>query len=434
MHELKIPFLLGVSTAATQIEGGDVNNSWYDWACQGHTKDGTSPVVANDHWDRWQEDLALMNDMGIQIYRFGVEWSRIEPEEGKFGESALSHYREELSAIVASGIRPLVTLHHFTNPTWFERSGGFERPDCVAIYLRFAEKVVRAFGELASEYITLNEPNVYALNGYFMGDWPPGKKSLPAYQTVLTAMTACHIEGYRMIHRVRREMGFTDTRVGFANHLRVFQPADPKNPWHRLCASFAEKAFQGGLSRAMCLGDVSFPVRRHPSIRRGAWCDFHGINYYSRSTVSGMADGVASHASVNDLGWEIYPHGIVESAQKMYDLLPRPIYITENGTCDAQDLFRSRFIYEHLKELVNSGLPIERYYHWCFCDNFEWAEGESARFGLVHVNFSTQERTVKHSGEFYAELIRQGGVSEELYQRYVMERYPTNDRKKEIYP
>jgi beta-glucosidase len=363
-----------------------------------------------------------------------VEWSRIEPEEGKFDEDALRRYREELSAIVDSGILPLVTLHHFTNPTWFEASGAFERDDCVAVYLRFAEKVVRAFGGLASEYITINEPNVYALNGYFTGDWPPGKRSLAAYRTVLTHLAACHIAGYQMIHRVRREMGYSDTKVSFANHLRVFQPKDRKNPLHRACAAFAEKAFQGGLSRAMCLGEVSFPIRHHAAIQKGEWCDFHGINYYSRSTVAGLADGVAEHAPVNDLGWEIYPHGIVEVAEAMYRLLKRPIYITENGTCDTQDLFRSRYIYEHLKALADSGLPVERYYHWCFCDNFEWAEGESARFGLVHVNFSTQERTVKHSGEFYAAMIREGGVSDALYERYVMERYPTNDRKKEIYP
>ena len=124
MHAFRFPegFELGVASAATQIEGGDTNNSWYDWACSGHIKDGSSPVVANDHYNRWREDLELMAAMGIRHSRFGVEWSRIEPEEGRFDEEALAHYREEIAAMVQAGVRPLLTLHHFTNPRC--RKGG----------------------------------------------------------------------------------------------------------------------------------------------------------------------------------------------------------------------------------------------------------------------------------------------------------------------
>ena len=420
MHAFRFPegFELGVASAATQIEGGDTNNSWYDWAESGHIKDGTSPVVANDHYNRWQEDLDLMASMGIRHSRFGVEWSRIEPEEGRFDEEALAHYRQEIAAMVDVGVRPLLTLHHFTNPRWFEEMGAFEHGRCVELYLRFAEKVVRSVGDLVSEYITINEPNVYTMNGYFGGGWPPGKNSLPLYCRVLTNLTACHIAGYEMIHRVRREMGYEDTAVSFANHLRAFQPRSAANPLHRAAAWFSEKAFQGSLSRAMCLGEISFPIGKHSLIRPGKWCDFHAVNYYSRSTVSGLADGVAQGAEVNDLGWEIYPQGIAEVCQKLYDITPLPLYITENGTCDNADTFRSRYLYEHLKVLAECGLPVQRYYHWCFCDNFEWLEGQSARFGLVHIDYDTQQRTVKESGRFYAEMIRQGGVSDALYDSY----------------
>ena len=148
--------------------------------------------------------------------------------------------------------------------------------------------------------------------------------------------------------------------------------------------------------------------------------------YYTRSTVSGPADGVADGCPVNDLGWEIYPQGIVEVSRKLYRLLPRPIWITENGTCDNADRFRSRYIAEHLAALCGSNLPIERYYHWCFCDNFEWVEGCSARFGLVHVDYATQRRTVKDSGDFYRQVIENGGVSEDLWQRYCGGEYPVN--------
>ena len=432
MHAFRFPdnFELGVASAATQIEGGDRNNSWYDWCCAGHIKDGSTTLNANDHYNRWQEDLDLMVSMGIRHCRFGVEWSRIEPQEGQFDDSALQHYRTEIQAMVDAGVRPLLTLHHFTNPRWFEAMGAFENPRCVDFYLRFAEKVVRAVGDLVSEYITINEPNVYTLNGYFGGGWPPNKNSLWAYRTVLTHMTACHIEGYQMLHRVRREMGYEDTRVSFANHLRIFRPLNGRDPLHRLLTRFNELAFQGAVSRAMCLGEQVFPLKSHPSIRRGRWCDFHAINYYSRSTISGLCDGVAPDVFVNDLGWEIYPDGIAEACRKLHDITPLPIYITENGTCDNTDAFRSRYIYEHLKVLCESGLPVQRYYHWCFCDNFEWLEGESARFGLVHIDYTTQKRTVKESGRFYSEMIAQRGVSEELYDRYCRQDYHTAEEKR----
>ncbi len=431
MHAFRFPedFRLGVASAATQIEGGDTNNSWYDWCCAGHIKDGSSTLNANDHYHRWQEDLDLMVSMGIRHCRFGVEWSRIEPEEGRFDEEALAHYRTEIEAMVKAGVHPLLTLHHFTNPRWFEAMGAFENPRCVELYLRFAEKVVRAVGDLVGEYITINEPNVYTLNGYFGGGWPPGKNSLGAYRTVLTHMTACHIAGYQMLHRVRREMGYDDTRVSFANHLRVFQPYNKLVPLHRFFAWFAEKAFQGGISRAMCLGEQVFPLKAHPMIQKGRWCDFHAINYYSRSTISGLKDGVSPNVPVNDLGWEIYPDGIAEVCRKLHDITPLDIYITENGTCDNTDTFRSRYLYEHLKALSESDLPIKRYYHWCFCDNFEWLEGESARFGLVHIDYSTQQRTVKESGKFYSEMIAQHGVSEELYEQYCRQDYHTAEEK-----
>ncbi|NLU23324.1 MAG: glycoside hydrolase family 1 protein [Clostridiales bacterium] len=424
MHELPIPFLLGAASAATQIEGGDVSNSWYDWYRQGHIKDGSSPAVADNHYTLWREDLSLMEQMGIETYRFGVEWSRIEPEEGVFNEEALAHYREEIQAMVSAGIRPLLTLHHFTNPRWFEAMGAFENPRCVEYLLRFSEKVGRAVGDLVPDYITINEPNVYAMEGYLAGEWPPGKRSFSAYRRVLTHMSACHIALYEMIHRVRREMGFTDTRVSFAHHLCAFTPQNPHNPWHRFCTSLAQRGFQDAVTNAMYLGKVGFPLHRHGGIRPGQWCDFIAVNYYRRITVAGLSMNAPQGAAVNDLGWEIDPRGLARVCQKVYDLLPRPIFITENGTCDNNDLYRSRLIYEHLKALCDAGLPVERYYHWCFCDNFEWLEGQSARFGLVHVDYTTQRRTIKRSGEFYAAMIRSRGVSDELYQRYCEVSYP----------
>lgn len=416
--------LLGAASAATQIEGGDANNNWYDWYRRGHIKDGADPSVATDHYRRWREDLTLMEDMGLQCCRLGLEWSRVEPQDGFFDEQAIAHYRRELQAMVDAGIRPLLTLHHFSNPLWLEQRGGFARRDNITCYLRYVHKVVECLGDLVSEYITINEPNVYAFNGYFEGVWPPGHKSLLEMSRVMTNLAAAHIEAYGLIRKTRLSMGYTDTRVSFANHLRVFAPKNARDPVHRFWASRTEQIFQGSLTRAMCLGRTAFPIGHHPSIVPGRYCDFHAVNYYTRSTVSGPGDGVAAGCPVNDLGWEIYPEGIVQVCRMVHDLLPLPIYITENGVCDNEDTYRSRYIAEHLAALCASGLPVERYYHWCFCDNWEWLEGNSARFGLVRVDYETQERSVKRSGEFYRQLIAQRGVSEELFQRFCGVRYP----------
>ncbi|MEA5051700.1 MAG: family 1 glycosylhydrolase [Oscillospiraceae bacterium] len=419
--EFRFPegLLLGAATAATQIEGGETDHSWLDWARRGHIKDGSSPARADDHWERWREDVDLMASLGLRVCRFGVEWSRLVPERGKPDADAIDHYRGEIAYMREKGIAPLLTIHHFTNPMWFERRGGFLKRENLQDYLDLVELVVSSFGDLVSEYITINEPNVYAMNGYAFGSWPPGEKSLRDTFRVLSNLSFCHIRAYQIIHSMRREMGFDDTKVSFANHVRVFDPKNPRNPLHRAAAAMTAWMFQGAVTRAMCRGEFRPPLRSPWPMPRGEYADFIGVNYYARSTVSGFADGVRENSPRNDLDWEIYPEGLVRCARSLYGVLPRPLYVTENGTCDNGDAFRARYICEHLAAMAASGLPFERYYHWCFCDNFEWLEGESARFGLVHVDYGTQLRTVKRSGRFYAGMIAAGGVTQALYDEYV---------------
>ena len=413
--------LMGVSTAATQIEGGDTDSNWNDWYRQGRITDGTDPSKANDHWVNWREDTELLSQMGMQTYRFGVEWSRLLPQPGQPDESAIEQYRQELLLLREKGIIPLLTIHHFTNPMWFERKGGFSKRENLQDYLDLVKLVVERFGDLVSDYITINEPNVYATNSWFFGQWPPGHKSLGETVAVMENMAWCHIKAYGIIHRMRREMGYTDTKVGFANHVRVFDPKDPKNPLHCFFAKVTGWAFQSALTRAMSLGEFKLPLRNHGKLPRGEYSDFNGVNYYTRSSVSGLADGVRDDCPKNDLNWEIYPEGLIRCSEELLQVLNRPIWVTENGTCDNNDRFRSRYLYDHLKVMSESGLPFERYYHWCFCDNFEWVEGNSAKFGLVSVNPETRERTVKKSGRFYSEIIANGGVTQELYDEFVRE-------------
>ena len=413
---------LGVATAATQIEGGDADTNWHHWAAgAGRIADGSTPARAADHWNRVAADIDLLGELGVKHYRMGLEWARIEPEPGEFDAAALSHYADELTRLRDAGITPLVTLHHFNNPWWFERTGAWTRGHSIGVFQRYVRRALEALGPLARDWVTINEPNIYATKGYLEGVWPPGHHSLPETLAVMQHLAEAHVHAYRIIHEAR-----PDARVGVANHLRVFAPKVRWNPGHQLAARATKYLFQDAVSRAMSYGQFLPPFKQPKGVRPGRYYDFQGLNYYSRSTVSGLKDGVAEGVEVNDLGWEIYPEGLAILVRELARKYPGPIYVTENGTADAADAFRPLFLYQHLLAVAGTGL-VERFYHWCFTDNWEWAEGETARFGLVALDFASQERTVRESGRFYADVATNGGVTQEAFDRWVAGRtYPRN--------
>ena len=415
---------LGVATAATQIEGGDADTNWHRWAATpGHVADGSTPARAADHWNRVPQDIALLAELGVKHYRMGLEWARIEPVPGHFDDAAIAHYRDELARLRDAGITPLVTLHHFNNPWWFEKSGAFTGGWSVGVFERYVRHVVTALRGLADEWITVNEPNVYATYAYLEGTWPPGHRSMGETLRVMNNLAVAHIRAYKVIHELQPE-----ARVGVAQHLRVFRPANPRHPLNQGAAVVARYLFQDAILSAMSYGRFRLPFRRPAGVRPGRYYDFQGINYYSRSTVTGLRDGTAKGVPVNDLGWEIYPEGIALLVRQIHRDYPGPIYITENGTPDAADRFRPLFLYDHLSALAASGVPVARFYHWCFTDNWEWTEGEEPRFGLVGLDYATQERTIRESGRFYADIAANGGVTQEAYDRWVAGRsYPVGE-------
>lgn len=419
---------LGVAAAATQIEGGNKENSWYDWYLKGHIKDGSDPFIADKHYELYASDAELMSEMGIRHYRLGIEWARLEPKQGVFDEAEFKHYRDEILLLKKLGIEPLLTLHHFTDPLWFLEKGAFESKESVDIFLSFVKKAVEKLGDIVSGYITINEPNVYATSGFFFGEFPPGKKSMGLTFRVLNNMAECHVKAYKMIHETRKDMGYDDTKVSYAHHMRVFVPKNPKNIWHIICTPLLHRLFQSCISKTFLTGKGCYPLHRVKDAGKGLFCDFHAVNYYSRTAVTGFSDGCMDNTPVNDLGWEIYVPGIIETAKELYNMARLPIYITENGTCDNTDAFRSRYICEHVKALCESGLPVKRYYHWCFTDNFEWLDGFSARFGIVYNDYTTQKRTIKKSGEFYSKMIKEQGVTQEMYDEYCSVDYKTNKK------
>ncbi len=415
-------FKFGVATAATQIEGGNLNSNWNHWHDLGKIKHHDDPAVADDHYNRVSEDIELLKTLNVTVYRMGIEWARIEPEPGVFNQNVLKHYRDELIQLREAGITPLLTLYHFSHPMWFEQMGGFLHPEAISIFLRYVKRVLIYVEDLVDEYITINEPNVYAMNSYFFKEWPPGDGNLLHTIQVMNTLAEAHILTYQTIHRlVRRDC----VKVSFAHHVRVFSPKDAHNPLHVSLTRMNQWIFQDCLSKACYRGEFCFPLVQPKSVQRGEYADFIAINYYTRSTISGLKDGVKEGAPHNDLGWEIYPQGIVEVAQDLYKVLARDIWITENGTCDNQDTFRNRYLFEHFKAMTESSLPFKRYYHWTFIDNFEWVEGYSAKFGLIGVDLDTQIRTRKASADFFAEVAMTHEVSESLYERTVADQqYP----------
>lgn len=415
---------LGVATSATQIEGGQADTIWHQWASDpgAGAVDGSTPAVASGHWERVPEDTALMASLGIRHYRLGLEWARIEPRQGVFDATAIAHYRGELEGLRNAGITPLVTLHHFNDPVWFSELGGFLAPDGGRHFLRYARHVVEQLGDLVDEWITINEPNVFAISSYMWGIWPPAHTSIADALRIQGNFARTHIHTYRLLHTFQPH-----AKVGFAQHLRVFDPLDPANPADLVAARAVEHLFQGAGTTASVTGRFPLPLVRPRGIRPGKYADFLGINYYTRSLIRGISDHTAEAVPVNDLGWEITADGFAQTLREYYGRFNLPIYVTENGTADREDAFRSRYLYEHLRAMVDSGVPVERYYHWTFTDNWEWAEGETGRFGLVDVDFRTQERTVRESGRFYADIIENGGVTEEAYSRWVAgQEYPRN--------
>lgn len=392
-------FLLGTATAGLQIEGGDWPNSWTEWAERGNTRDGSSPRNANDHWNRVEDDTRLLVELGVRTHRLSVEWARIEPDPGRFSDEAIDHYRAELLLLRRHRIEPLVTLHHFTNPLWVEHDGGWLNPETADRFNRYVAHVAKKLGDLVGGWVTINEPNVYLYQGYVTREGPPGVSSVRSFFRASRVMIRAHLRAYRTI----KEICGADTRVGVAHHVRRFEP-------------------DGGLmSRLVCrVWDRVFHRRFIDPM--SASSDFLGVNYYTRDLVRaafrpGTLFGVQQQppGETNDLGWEIYPSGLFTVVKQLHERHGLPVFITENGICDRDDVLRSRFIFEHLRvvrELRDHGVPVERYYHWTLIDNFEWNEGETAPFGLYHNNFETQVRTLRGSGRYYQSICATNTVEE----------------------
>ncbi len=434
-------FLWGVSTAAHQVEGGNHNNQWCDWEVRGNIRSGDICGDACDWWNNADGDFDLAQSMGLNALRISVEWSRIEPEEGRWDFQSLARYREMLQALLRRGMAPMVCLHHFTHPMWFEKKGAFLHPEAPALFERFTRQVVSALGDLCQSWVTFNEPNVYAALGYVLGEFPPGRKGeVGNALRVNSAQARAHLLAYRAIHEMQ-----PSAEVGWAQHIAVFEGISVGPA--RWVAGLLNLLFNEGFLKLIEQGGLGFPLSMFDGAGRDVKgsCDFVGLNVYSRfhvafdATHPGQLFGrifVPSHVPQGDPGMEkpygeAYPKAI-RIAVKRAARLGKPIYILENGVPDAHDRIRPWLIVSVIKELrrlLDDGYDIRGYFHWTLTDNFEWAEGWNLRFGLVALDERSQVRTMRKSGELYGEIARSNGLSWKVATKYLSESFPRNGHK-----
>jgi len=357
-----------------------------------------------------------MKELSLNAYRFSVEWSKIEPKQGEFDEAALDHYEQVVDELLAQGIEPMVTLHHFTNPVWFEEQGAFLQENSPEIFTRFAEHVVRRLGSKVQLWCTINEPSSYALAGYFMSIFPPAEKNLQKAATVLKNMLRAHTAAYACIKKIDPQ-----AQVGLVVVMIIYEPP---NRWNLLDVVFnrlLKKNMTDSHFKYLTEGRFKFSI---PGLARESYdsgvrdaFDFIGVNYYMRFLWKLRPFGKprldiienAPPERLTDMGWEIYPEGLYRVLKLVSSYTSKPIYVTENGIADDGDKKRANFIEDHLLVLnkaVAGGMNIKGYFYWSLIDNFEWAHGFEKRFGLYHVDYATQKRTLRKGSRKYPEIIR----------------------------
>jgi beta-glucosidase len=414
-------FLWGSATSSHQVEGYGTNNNWYRFESaldeQGRPRilNGQRAGAACDHWNRYQEDIRLMKELHLNAYRFSVEWSKIEPEPGKYDETALDHYAQVVDELLASGIEPMVTLHHFTDPLWFSDRGAFLQEDSPDIFAGFVARVVARLGPRVKLYCTVNEPTVYAMMGYFQARFPPAVKAPGDVGIVFRNLLRAHTAAYQAIKKLQPQ-----AQVGLAAALLIY---DPPNRWN-LFDAYLARAYNRSLNASqlayLAHGYFSFAIPgaarvSYQSEVRDAF-DFVGLNYYSRNFNKFSFSGDNHSRDVvkappekrSDMGWEIYPEGLYRCLRFITGYTSKPIYITENGIADDSDTKRAKFIEDHLvvmNRAMAEGMNVKGYCYWSLLDNFEWAFGFEKRFGLYHVDYATQKRTLRQGSRQYPEMI-----------------------------
>jgi beta-glucosidase len=440
-------FVWGVATSAFQIEGahdvdGRTASIWDAYAADPRRiEDGSNAEVACDHYHRFGEDIALMKSMGVGAYRFSVSWPRILPEgRGAVNEAGLDFYDRLVDGLLSAGITPWATLYHWDLPQVLQDEGGWTNRATVDAFVELADAVSLRLGDRVQHWITHNEPWCVSVLGYAEGTQAPGFKD---WRKALVASHHLLLSHGRALPVLR--CNALGSRVGITLNTTVCEPASPSE-----ADQLAARQFDGELNRWFLdpihfgrypADVIEFHARegRLPNgmnfVRPGdleeirAHVDFLGVNYYSRSVVRSWSVPetenaprsipVPEPAELTDMGWEVYPEGLTRALARLHeDYAPSSIVITENGAAYGtgpndrgaiQDRRRCEYVASHLRaclDAIQLGVPLSGYFLWSLLDNFEWAFGFSKRFGIVWVDFETQQRIVKASGRMYSRIVR----------------------------
>jgi beta-glucosidase len=376
-----VGFTWGTATAAHQIEGGNVNNDWWDFEHASGTVCSEPSGDACDSWERWEEDVDLVAGLGLDDYRFSVEWSRIEPAEGEISHAALAHYRRICEALRARGIDPVVTFHHFTTPRWLTDQGGWESGVAVERFAGFCTVVATALGDLMSRACTINEPNIVATMGWHAGMFPPGKNEVGLARRVAGHFVDAHRAAVEAIRSAA-----PGVPVGLTLSMTDYQVAPGGEAKLESIRHHAEDVFLGATK-----GD-----------------DFLGVQTYTRQLIgpqgwAGYEEGVP----VLDMGYEFYPAALGNCLRRAWDYTGGavPLFVTENGIGTTDDDQRIDYVRQALSgvlDAIDEGVDVRGYTYWSLLDNFEWALGYRPRFGIVNVDRSTFARTAKPSAGWLA--------------------------------
>ena len=379
-------FVWGVATAAHQIEGGNVNNDWWDFEHDPESGCAESSGDACDSFHRWPEDLDLVAGLGLGAYRFSLEWSRIEPAEGEFSLAALDHYRRVLGGCHERGLLPVVTFHHFTTPRWLAARGGWEAPDAPERVAAFAGRTAQHLGDLIGWACTLNEPNIIGALGYFRGEYPPGvKDDLDRHLAVNRAMVRAH---RLMVEAIRS--GPASFPVG-------------------MTVSMDEMVAEEG---GEFVRDMAEDILENTFLRATEGDDFVGVQTYTRMHFG--PDGEAPNdpsVPLTQMGYEAWPQSVEYTVRRAAAFTGLPVVVTENGIATEDDTERIAFLGEALSGLsrcLADGLDVRGYFVWSLLDNFEWAQGYRPKLGLYSVERTTFERRAKPSAAWFGAVARNG--------------------------
>lgn len=451
-HSFPPHFIFGVGYSAYQAEGNSPNNDYDVWNREGNGED-LNGLAANSYV-LYDLDAELARKIGAGAVRMGIEWARVEPERDAWDEEEIGHYREVILSISKRGMRPYVTLWHFTNPLWLAEAGRWESRNVVREFAEYAAEMARRYGDLVDDWITLNEPGAYAAGTYLANVFPGGSYlDTGKLASVMVNLTLAHAAAYDAIKEDDEVDADGDGKasvITFVNATSPYVPADPNSA----TSIEAAKSYDYVMNRAVLeavvhghldanLDGASTDLDTDPPegfrADLAGRLDYVGINYYSRSAVihlPGMPGPLKGVPCVNVLsalcpgapegvergtnGNEVYPAGIHEVVAEMarYGL---PMMVTENGVATPDGTFRARYIISHLRELlraIRDGYDVRGYLHWSLIDNFEWVEGFKQRFGLYTVDYATFERQLNEGGEVFGRIASERAIPDDLFTQY----------------